>query len=457
MRKKLKELNLSVGNTPNVFPSIGAGRSADSTFSSYMSRTFTDEDKFSEEEEMEDNILRKRIKVNGAYNLDKTLERIDEFLDVGDVAGDALASLGGAGKYVKNLGKSLIGGIPIVDVIFGSYRLSKMAEAIRNFSEKISEKMGQSKGYFGDCLKADSDTKWKNLIKDYAMLTQKDKKTAEEVNDLFNQVLENLKDFVITLIESYDTIAETVITLPASMGTLTLPAIAFGNIGTGIAGFTARSVPFERVLFAGGGYIAEGLKTILDLFLGNSKESKALEQIGEEDNTILDMKQKFKEMEDKGGSAMSAFLFSPVETLARLNEFYRTTGDPSAYLDAFKKMITERKKHSILFLLKEFDESKEAKPDFLDLDKDGDKKEPMKKAAKDAKKKNEMHHNDEESFDEIDLEEYSSVGGGSIQGFSLPLGKKPPKMNELEKAINEQRERIAILQAYHQKTTNRLK
>ncbi len=28
-----------------------------------------------------------------------------------------------------------------------------------------------------------------------------------------------------------------------------------------------------------------------------------------------------------------------------------------------------------------------AKPDFLDLDKDGDKKEPMKKAAKEAKKK----------------------------------------------------------------------
>jgi hypothetical protein len=30
---------------------------------------------------------------------------------------------------------------------------------------------------------------------------------------------------------------------------------------------------------------------------------------------------------------------------------------------------------------------KKAKPDFLDLDKDGDKKEPMKKAAKDAKEK----------------------------------------------------------------------
>ena len=31
--------------------------------------------------------------------------------------------------------------------------------------------------------------------------------------------------------------------------------------------------------------------------------------------------------------------------------------------------------------------SKKAKPDFLDLDKDGDKKEPMKKAAKEAKDK----------------------------------------------------------------------
>jgi hypothetical protein len=32
-------------------------------------------------------------------------------------------------------------------------------------------------------------------------------------------------------------------------------------------------------------------------------------------------------------------------------------------------------------------ESKKTKPDFLDLDKDGDKKESMKKAAKDAKEK----------------------------------------------------------------------
>ena len=35
----------------------------------------------------------------------------------------------------------------------------------------------------------------------------------------------------------------------------------------------------------------------------------------------------------------------------------------------------------------EMTEAKKAKPDYIDIDKDGDKKEPMKKAAKDAKKK----------------------------------------------------------------------
>ena len=36
---------------------------------------------------------------------------------------------------------------------------------------------------------------------------------------------------------------------------------------------------------------------------------------------------------------------------------------------------------------KVFGMESKAKPDYIDIDKDGDKKEPMKKAAKDAKKK----------------------------------------------------------------------
>ncbi len=49
-----------------------------------------------------------------------------------------------------------------------------------------------------------------------------------------------------------------------------------------------------------------------------------------------------------------------------------------AYLDKQKSKKGDKEE-------KEEKGSKKAKPDFLDLDKDGDKKEPMKKAAKDAK------------------------------------------------------------------------
>ena len=46
------------------------------------------------------------------------------------------------------------------------------------------------------------------------------------------------------------------------------------------------------------------------------------------------------------------------------------------FLDVLNAEITERE-----------DVAEKAKPDFLDMDKDGDKKEPMKKAIKDKKKK----------------------------------------------------------------------
>ena len=49
------------------------------------------------------------------------------------------------------------------------------------------------------------------------------------------------------------------------------------------------------------------------------------------------------------------------------------------------KITKEELKDILSFAIKEIKEA--SKPDFLDLDKDGDKKEPMKKAAKDKKEK----------------------------------------------------------------------
>ena len=76
-------------------------------------------------------------------------------------------------------------------------------------------------------------------------------------------------------------------------------------------------------------------------------------------------------------------------------------------------------------------ETKEGKPDFLDLDKDGDKKEPMKKAAKDAKnkggKKESLKLSESELIDLIESivkEDLKTTGG------------KPKGLSEYEKAHN---------------------
>jgi len=69
-------------------------------------------------------------------------------------------------------------------------------------------------------------------------------------------------------------------------------------------------------------------------------------------------------------------------------------------------------------------ETKEGKPDFLDLDKDGDKKEPMKKAAKDAKnkggKKESLKLSESELIDLIEsiVKEDLKTTGGKPKGLA---------------------------------------
>ena len=63
-------------------------------------------------------------------------------------------------------------------------------------------------------------------------------------------------------------------------------------------------------------------------------------------------------------------------------------------------------------------ESKASKPDFLDLDKDGDKKEPMKKAAKEKKMKEEAvieHHQKDAEGNVIEHEEEATGTPSSVE------------------------------------------
>lgn len=66
-------------------------------------------------------------------------------------------------------------------------------------------------------------------------------------------------------------------------------------------------------------------------------------------------------------------------------------------------------------------EGKKAKPDFLDLDKDGNKKESMKKAAKDAKDSKKEDKEDKDSKKEDKKEDKSGKGLTAAQK-KLPEG-----------------------------------
>jgi hypothetical protein len=80
-------------------------------------------------------------------------------------------------------------------------------------------------------------------------------------------------------------------------------------------------------------------------------------------------------------------------------------------------------------------EAKKAKPDFLDLDKDGDKKESMKKAAKDAKDSKNTKKDDkkEDKKDNKKEEEKEEKGGKGLTAAQKKLPEGLRKAIEARK------------------------
>ena len=86
-------------------------------------------------------------------------------------------------------------------------------------------------------------------------------------------------------------------------------------------------------------------------------------------------------------------------------------------------------------LMKALNEKK-AKPDFLDMDKDGDKKEPMKKAIKDKKAK-------KESVEEGAFKKAGDKGDGSAKFDEMGCKKEMMKLNASGCAKHEMYNKVA--------------
>jgi hypothetical protein len=98
--------------------------------------------------------------------------------------------------------------------------------------------------------------------------------------------------------------------------------------------------------------------------------------------------------------------------------------------DADAKKKREEKKKKIAKIVDEG-----AKPDFLDLDKDGDKKEPMKKAAADKKAGPKKGVNPFAKKDESVAEGKSPAQKAAQEKFKAMVGKKKPVKESVERKL----------------------
>jgi hypothetical protein len=96
-------------------------------------------------------------------------------------------------------------------------------------------------------------------------------------------------------------------------------------------------------------------------------------------------------------------------------------------------MTEDKLREAVRAAIQRLAEKGGAKPDFLDLDKDGDKKEPMKKAAAEADDDKEVKEDVDQKANEKELEDAKKLGGKlSKKVDEAALADDPEKAEEAE-------------------------
>jgi hypothetical protein len=133
-----------------------------------------------------------------------------------------------------------------------------------------------------------------------------------------------------------------------------------------------------------------------------------------------------KEMIDMSTKELEKFAGTEHKGLPEKKKAKKESIDTKQFKDKFEKMVDEakddaksaaeekrKKEEKKKKIAKIVDEA--AKPDFLDVDKDGDKKEPMKKASKEAKKKKAVKESVEPKLTFRDMMRLVVESGGQQQ------------------------------------------
>ena len=472
--KFLKELRLGVGITPANKPpanyanfvSLGGFHSnADDVIQKRQSLVNEDEEDFeNEEDDMSDNILEYRVYSKNGYQLVETLENIDE------------------GFVQKTL--DALKAIPGLDQVVGDIELYLQAGEAKDAFEGFSDIVDSLQHAAGTTALAVFGTKQQfgELVGKFTISEEEDK---EKLKGGIEKLLDILKNMIITAAQTFDSIVALPTFAAAGIGGVVGEAAA--NIITSMGTFI-RDQPVEQFVFKTiterSGIISkvvELFEKVYSMITGGGAIGKALGYV-------------ISKISSAGGEIVKLFLTKPFELFRRLGDLYKAAiGEPvegneievqpneidtgsqekqsirPADNRSVQNVVYEsHKKYSILFLLESVDEGGPAstkKYDDHPALKGGQSKLPdsLQKGiiSKSKNKKNEMHH-DEESFEEIDLAEFSSAG--AVGGYAIPQpGPNPNKPNTKKaqtahhKLFEKQLEEVLRWQAFHQKTSNKLK
>lgn len=429
--KKIKELSLNVGTTPDLFPGNQhiipkdySGQmltNADSGISRYMQRVMSPEldDELEDEEEMSD-ILENRVYRNNKYQLCETLDNLNE-------------------SILKSLSLS----IPGVDVALGTgYFLPKYATEIKIAVSSISSVIGFlsendiENGFVG------SDDEFQKLL---SAIKNVDEDKRDQLKSAIDDVLMLIKKMIVTAAQSYDSV-------PAAIGILGSPvglALSEGaiNLLTAVGGYIVEKMPIEQFLFEFASGRNELWTKFLNLMHLLAKGSTIIPTLGFSLVVEKLLIAAISKISESGGKFFEMLIQNPVELFQRLGDIYKASKDPN------DSMATDVLKYAGQ---RTFDDYIGNFLPGRDIEFDVDLR-PGDLALENKK-------TDDEKYLDEELEEAittAAMAGNPV----LPLGRttkrkadgKHVRLSEKEKALNEQREMIAMLQAYHQKTTNRLK
>jgi hypothetical protein len=470
--KSLKELRLGVGISPASSPSVkrnnfvslgGFHKNADDVFQNRYSLVNKEEEELEETgDEVPEDILEFRVYRNNQYQLTETLENIDE--------------------GILQKGLDLLKAVPGLDQVVGDIELYMQAGEVKDAFDSLSNIVSSLKHVAGLSALAivGTENQFGELLSKFVTAEEEDKITLREGVE---KLLDILKNMTITAAQTFDSIVALPTFAAAGVGGVVGETIA--NIVTSIGTFL-RDQPIEQFVFKTLSERTGIISKVVELFEKVFATITGGGAIGKALGFVID------KISKAGGEIVELFLTKPFELLRRLGDLYKAAiGEPvenasmpeiDVDADMIDKLpdvssqIFENTKYSILFLLEGFDEGGPASTKKYDdspllKGRQSELPDALQKGiinkAKKKKKKNELDHSEEE-FQEIDLGEFS--GAGAIAGYAVPQpGPNPNKPNtkkaqtahhkllEKQKEINEQRRRISLLQAYHQKTTNRLK